>query len=137
MKTILGLLFLCIFTGVNAQIADLHEMPNSSEQPAILRHVVLFKFKKEAPESAVVEIEKAFAGLPAKIAEIKTFEWGTNNSPEGLDKGFTHCFVLTFESEADRDKYLPHPDHKQFGDLLSPWLEDVLVLDYWAQPGVP
>ena len=20
---------------------------------------------------------------------------GTNNSPEGLDKGFTHCFVVT------------------------------------------
>ena len=137
MKAILGLLFLCASTGAHTQIADLHEIPKSAEKSGVLRHVVLFKFKTEAPESAVLEIEKAFAGLPAKIAEIKAFEWGTNNSPEGINKGFTHCFVLTFQSEADRDKYLPHPDHKAFGELLSPWLEDVLVLDFWAHPEAP
>jgi len=39
---------------------------------------------------------------------------------------------LTFNSESDRDIYLPHPDHKAFGKILSPVLEDVLVLDYWT-----
>lgn len=97
-----------------------------------LRHVVIFKFKDTASEADIKSVEEAFLGLPAKIPEIRDFEWGTNNSPEGLDKGFTHCFFLTFDSEEDRAVYLPHPDHKAFGAVLGPHLDDVLVLDYWT-----
>jgi len=98
-----------------------------------LRHVVLFKFKEGTTAEDLKAIEASFASLPAKIPEITDFEWGTNNSPEGLDKGFTHCFFLTFKSEKDRDVYLPHPDHKLFGELVGPHLEDVLVVDYWTK----
>jgi hypothetical protein len=98
-----------------------------------LRHVVLFKFKESSSPGDVKTVEEAFAALPAKIPAIKDFEWGINNSPEGLDKGFTHCFLVTFASEEDRAIYLPHPDHKAFVDVLSPHLEDVLVVDYWAE----
>jgi len=97
-----------------------------------LRHVVLFKYKESASEADIQKIETAFATLPSKIPQIRGFEWGTNNSPEGLDKGFTHCFLLTFDSEEDRAIYLPHPDHKAFGAILTPHLEDVLVVDYWT-----
>ena len=98
-----------------------------------LRHVVLFKFKEGTTQSDIRKVEQAFKALPDKIPQIEGFEWGTNNSPEGLDKGFTHCFFLTFNSEAERAIYLPHPDHKAFGSLLGPYLEDVLVVDYWAE----
>jgi len=98
-----------------------------------LRHVVLFKFKEGTAAEDIQKVEAAFSALPSKIPQIKGYEWGTNNSPEGLDKGFTHCFFLTFESEADRAIYLPHPDHKAFGAVLTPFLEDVLVLDYWVE----
>lgn len=98
-----------------------------------LRHVVLFKFKEGTTEAQMGDVEAAFAALPGKIPEIKGFEWGTNNSPEGLDKGFTHCFFLSFDSEEGRAAYLPHPDHKAFGAVLKPYLEDVLVVDYWME----
>ncbi|EOZ95480.1 hypothetical protein A33Q_2842 [Indibacter alkaliphilus LW1] len=98
-----------------------------------LRHVVLFKFKDEASEADVQKVVDAFMELPEKIDEIKAIEWGINNSPEGLDQGFTHCFFLTFASEEDRDAYLPHPDHKAFGAILGPYLDKVLVVDYWAK----
>lgn len=78
-------------------------------------------------------MEEAFRALPSKIKVIKSLEWGTNNSPEGLDNGFTHVFFLTFASEADRAIYLPHPDHKAFGKVLGPHLDKVMVLDYWAE----
>ncbi|MEM9721107.1 MAG: Dabb family protein [Bacteroidota bacterium] len=97
-----------------------------------LRHVVLFKFKESASPEDIAKVEAAFNELPAKIPEIKGFEWGTNNSPEGLDKGFTHCFFLSFDDEEGRAIYLPHPDHKAFGETLGPYLEDVLVVDYWT-----
>lgn len=114
----------------NAQAsATAAEAPMTKKQ---LRHVVLFKFKETATAADIKQVEEAFTALPTKIPQIKGYEWGTNNSPEGLDKGFTHCFFLTFDSEEDRAIYLPHPDHKAFGAVLGPHLDDVLVVDYWT-----
>ena len=98
-----------------------------------LRHVVLFKFKDDASAADVKKVETAFKKLPSQIKEIKGFEWGINNSPENLNQGFTHSFFLTFKSEADRAVYLPHPAHKAFGALLKPYLDKVLVIDYWTK----
>ena len=102
------------------------------DKDSVLRHVVLFKFKDGTTKKQLEEVETAFVDLKNKIPEIESLEWGLNNSPEGLNKGFTHCFFLTFASEAAREIYLPHPDHKAFGALLGPSLEDVLVIDYWT-----
>ncbi len=97
-----------------------------------LRHAVYFKFKSDAEPQQIAEVEQAFAALPAKIDSIKGFEWGKNLQPGPYDGGFTHCFLLTFDSEAGRAEYLPHPDHQAFGKLLRPILEQVRVLDYWT-----
>jgi hypothetical protein len=98
----------------------------------LLRHVVLLKFKDSSSPTDIKKVEDAFRALPSKIATIKTFEWGTNNSPENLNQGFTHCFFVSFASEKDREVYLPHPEHKAFVSVLSPHLDKVLVIDYWT-----
>lgn len=99
----------------------------------MLRHVVLFNWKPETPSEKVREIEEAFCALPSLIPEIIGFEWGTDVSVQGFSKGFTHCFVVTLASEADRDVYLPHPDHADFIALSRPHVEQLLVLDYHAE----
>lgn len=99
---------------------------------SLLRHVVLFKFKEGTHPKDIQKVTDAFAALPDKISQIYSYEWGMNNSPEHLNKGFTHSFFITFKSEEDRAIYLPHPDHKAFGSILQPYLEDVLVIDYWT-----
>jgi hypothetical protein len=105
-----------------------------AKEPAqLLRHVVLLKFKDGTTAEQVREIVNAFCALPSKVDAIHDFEWGTNISVENLSQGFTHCFLVTFKSEADRAKYLPHPDHKEFGRILGPHLDKVLVVDYWAK----
>ena len=98
-----------------------------------LQHAVFFKFKDDASEEAVQGVVDAFAALPSKIDTIKHFEWGLNNSPEGKADGFSHCFLLTFDSEDGREVYLPHPDHKAFGAVLGPVLDKVRVLDFWGE----
>jgi len=115
---------------LKSKMTDANKIEKKSAQ---LRHVVLFKFKEGTAPADIQKVEAAFVALPSKIPEIKDFEWGLNNSPEGLDKGFTHCFFLTFDSEEGRAVYLPHPAHKAFGKVLGPHLEDVLVLDYWTK----
>lgn len=107
--------------------------PLTIYKDSLLRHVVLFKFKEDTPIEKIKEIENSFHELQSKIPQIFRYEWGLNNSPENLNKDFTHCFLLTFKSEADRALYLPHPDHKAFGGLLTPYLADVLVVDYWVK----
>ncbi|TDS16951.1 stress responsive alpha/beta barrel protein [Maribacter caenipelagi] len=103
------------------------------QSDSLLRHTVFFKFKEGTTAEQIKQVEDAFSALPSKIEQIKAYEWGLNNSPEGLDKGFTHAFFLTFESEEDRAIYLPHPDHKAFGAVLTPFLDDVFVVDYWTK----
>lgn len=98
-----------------------------------LLHVVSFKFKETASKEQIKQVEDAFRDLKKKIKEIKDYKWGTNVSPEKHDKGFTHGFILTFDSDKDRDAYLVHPDHKAFGKMLGPVLGDVFVIDFWTQ----
>lgn len=98
----------------------------------VLRHAVFFSFKESSSEEDIANVVKAFEALPSKIDSITDFKWGTNNSPEGLDDGFTHAFVLTFADEAGRAKYLPHPAHAEFGGVLRPHMNDVFVIDYWG-----
>jgi hypothetical protein len=103
------------------------------QSAAVLRHVVLFKFKPEATNEQIQEIVAGFQALPKKIDGIAAFEWGTDVSPEGLADGFTHCFVVTFKDAKSRDAYLPHQAHKDFVAILLPRLDKVLVVDYFAQ----
>jgi hypothetical protein len=108
---------------------------NAQTQPAknqLLRHVVLFKFKDSSSAADIKKVEDAFRSLASKIPTIKGFEWGKNNSPENLNQGLTHCFLVTFSSEKDRDAYLPHPEHQAFVEVLKPHLDKVTVIDYWA-----
>jgi len=95
-----------------------------------VRHLVLFRFRGDAPEAEIGEIETMFRELPQHIDGISALEWGPNHSAEGLDQGFTHCFLLTFRNAAARDDYLPHPAHLAFVARLKPVLDGVLVVDY-------
>lgn len=99
----------------------------------MLRHIVMFKFKETSSKEDIQKVVDAFRSLKQSIPEVAAFEHGTDNSPEGLANGFTHCFLVTFKSEKDREVYLPHPKHKEFVEILKPHLDKVQVIDYWAQ----
>ena len=115
MKTII-IAFAALFPAL--AMADHHkEAPSAKKEAAALfRHVVCFKFKKEAK--------------PKQIKNIVDLEWGTNVSPEDRAKGFTHCFIVTFKNRAGLDVYLPHPEHQAFVKILKPILDDVFVFDF-------
>src|SRR5512137_1539876 len=98
-----------------------------------LQHVVSFKFKTTATAQDITKVEEAFRALRQSVPQIAAFEWGTNVSKEKKDKGFTHCYILTFKSQEDLDAYIVHPEHKAFGKLVGPLLDDVFVIDFWAK----
>lgn len=98
----------------------------------IVRHIVAWRFAEGTTEEQIGQFTQAFRGLKATIPGIVAFEHGVNNSPEGLARGLTHVFLLTFESIAARDTYLPHPEHKRFGEFIRELgiVAEVLVVDY-------
>jgi len=96
----------------------------------VYRHVVMFQFKEGISKTQVAEVEDAFMALQGKIDTIVDIEFGTNVSPEGLNDGLTHCFLVTFKNKAGLEVYLPHAAHKKFVDLIKPRLEKVMVIDY-------
>ena len=99
----------------------------------LLRHVVLFKFNKDASENQIQKVVSEFGKLKDRIDVIVDYEHGTDVSVESLADGFTHCFFVTFSNAKDRDTYLPHPEHEKFVKLVKPLLDKVLVVDYWVQ----
>ncbi|MGX1927839.1 Dabb family protein [Flagellimonas sp. 2504JD4-2] len=106
-----------------------------AKKEKLLRHVVIFKFNDDTSEEQVEKLNQSFIELPTHISEIQDFEWGLNNSPEDFHQNFTHCYMLTFKSEEDRDSiYAPHPKHQAFVASLGPYLEKVFVVDYWTNP---
>ena len=102
-----------------------------------LRHVVLFGFGKAQSPAKIAEVIRRFAELKALVPGIDDFEWGENSSPEGLDHGHSHVFLLTFASARARDAYLVHPDHTAFSHWVGPFVSSVTVLDYWVESTAP
>jgi hypothetical protein len=102
-----------------------------------LRHVVLFGFGKAQSSAAIAEVIRRFAELKALVPSIDDFEWGENSSPEGLDHGHSHVFLLTFANARARDAYLVHPDHAAFSNWVQPFVSAVTVLDYWVESKIP
>jgi hypothetical protein len=127
-KSIAFILFISMALG-SCISKTAQEMENSET----LRHLVFFKFKDSASLEEIKIVNDAFIALPKSIPEIKGFEWGLNNSPENLNQELTHCYMVTFSSEADREIYLPHPNHIAFLEKLKPILDKVVVLDYFVQ----
>lgn len=96
----------------------------------MLRHLVLLKFKPGAGAAAIDAVVRAFHALQQQIDGVQAIESGTDASPEGLARGYTHAVMVTFSDAAARDAYLPHPAHQAFVAALQPLLDEVLVIDY-------
>ena len=132
MKRFLPIIAVAITAAIFMLNNDTAQAQSAAAAP--YRHVVIFKFKNDAPKDKVDGIVKAFGELKTKLPAIQSFEWGTNVSPEGHDQGFTHCFTLTFKDKESLEKhYLHEPAHKEFGAMLGPVLDKVMVFDYVAQ----
>ncbi|MEL7530298.1 MAG: Dabb family protein [Bacteroidota bacterium] len=117
------------------EVVSTASMEQTAQKERLLRHVVIFKFKDSSSDEDVNKLNESFNALAEAIPVIKDFEWGINDSPENFHQDFTHCYLLTFASEADRDSvYTPHPQHQAFVASLQPHLEKVFVVDYWTNP---
>ena len=97
----------------------------------MVKHIVLFKLKDEAPEAQKLEamnrFKAAIEALPARIPVIRKIEVGLNINP-----GETWSIGLysEFDSLEDVKTYAVHPDHVTAGKLLAEVKESRACVDY-------
>lgn len=94
------------------------------------RHFGMFQFKEGVNTT---DIEKCFAAMQAMVGKIPgllKMEYGPYDSSEGFNDGYTHGFIITFDSPESREAYLPHPIHETVKELVLPKLERVVVFDF-------
>jgi len=126
MKMIILMVVMLAALAVTGMAAD----AGKKKKAGAVKHVVAFKFKDSATKEEIANVEREFKALKKKIDVIRSLDWGHNISPENLNKGFTHGWVLTFDSEEDRNTYLHHPEHEKFATLAKSMIADVFVLDF-------
>lgn len=100
----------------------------------MIHHLVLLRLRRDATKAQIDDVFAQLAGLQKKIPGILSFSGGPYASPEGLNKGFTHGFAMTFTDAAARDAYLPHPEHevvkKAVFALLDGGMDGVVAFDF-------
>jgi len=103
----------------------------------MIRHIVLTKFKPETAEDTIAEIYAGLSALTAKLAGARNFVGGRSASPEQIERGYMHAFVIDFDSWADLKIYAEHPEHRELGSRIvanaAGGIEGVLVLDLDVQ----
>jgi hypothetical protein len=97
---------------------------------AKVKHIALIKFKESTTPEQIDQVFEQIMDLTETIPGIEDYVAGPNNSPEGLNQGYTHGFVMTFQDAAARDAYLPHPEHERVKKEVLPYVESVAVLDF-------
>jgi hypothetical protein len=99
-------------------------------------HLVLLKVRADVPAARVAEVFAEIGALREEIAGIVDYAWGPYSSPEGLNRGFTHGFSMTFTDAAHRDLYLPHPAHEvvkaHVVAILAGGVDGALAFDFEA-----
>ena len=97
-----------------------------------IKHIVLFKFKATTTETQIEDAFQNLTGLKDLITGLAEFIGGPYSSPEGLNQGYTHGFLMTFDSREARDAYLPHPEHERVKSQIAPLVESVVAFDFEA-----
>ena len=100
----------------------------------MLNHIVLLKCRADVSESQRQLVFSALQNLVDLIPGLLSCSSGANNSPEQINRGFTHAFHMQFIDSQARDNYIPHPEHElvktMIGDILAHDEAPVLVIDY-------
>lgn len=99
----------------------------------MIRHIVLTKFKPDTSEGVIAEIYAGLSALTQALAGARNFTGGRSESPEQIERGYMHGFVIDFDSWADLKTYADHPEHQELGSQLVEnaigGVEGILVLD--------
>ncbi|MBP2548570.1 hypothetical protein J2858_001463 [Neorhizobium galegae] len=99
----------------------------------MIRHIVLIRFRTEVTEAQFAALFAELEEIRTKISGVLAITSGRSESPEKIERGYLHGFVVDFDGWEALEAYQTHPDHKALGAKLvahaQGGLDGILVFD--------
>ncbi len=99
----------------------------------MIRHIVLTRFRPETSEDRIAALYSQLSALVDKLPGARGFTGGRSESPEQMEQGYRHGFVIDFDSWDALRHYADHPEHKALSSQLvehaSGGRDGILVVD--------
>lgn len=94
----------------------------------MIKHVVFLKFKADATEAMIQEIEAGLGALPGLIPDIRYYDFGRDvvRSPRSYDFGL----VSLFDDLDALKRYSGHPDHQAVLEKILAATENIVAVDF-------
>lgn len=99
----------------------------------MIRHILFITFTDNILPEQIYVVRRAFLQMPLHVEGVTGVEWGMNDSPENKNAGFTHCMLMTFYDAESRQRYLSHPAHDKLKKIFTPFIRDIVVLDFTVE----
>jgi hypothetical protein len=97
---------------------------------AKVKHIGLLKFKEGTSSDQIDGIFNDLLDLSEALPGIEDYVAGPNCSGQGLERGYTHGFIMTFADQAALNAAVTHPEQQRVNGVIEPQLDSMLVFDF-------
>ena len=101
----------------------------------MLHHIVLMKFKPNASEDEIHNLEQMLDALPNTILEIQTYEFGRDVVRS--ERSYDFALVSGFANLEAMQRYQSHPEHQKVISHLREICEDIRAVDFTSEYAAP
>lgn len=99
----------------------------------MIRHIVLTRFKPDVSEQTIENIYAELAAVSETLEGAGGFTGGRSKSPEQIERGYMHGFVIDFDNWEALKRYADNQAHqalgKQIADNAAGGVDGILVVD--------
>jgi hypothetical protein len=84
----------------------------------MIRHIVLLRFQPDVTEAAIADLFAELHQIHDKVPGLLAITSGKSESPEQMERGYMHGFIVDFDDWAALQAYQDHPEHQTLGGKL-------------------
>ena len=99
----------------------------------MIRHIVLIRFQSDVTEDRITTLFTQLHEIKHAVPGVLSITAGKSESPEQIERGYLHGFVVDFADWGVLQAYQDHPDHKRLGAGLvaaaQGGIDGILVFD--------
>lgn len=85
----------------------------------MIRHIVLLRFQPEVTEATIAALFAELHRIYGKVPGLLAITAGKSESPEQMERGYMHGFIVDFSDWAALQAYQDHPEHQLLGAKLT------------------
>lgn len=85
----------------------------------MIRHIVLLRFQPDVSEVKIADLFAELHRINGKVPGLLAITSGKSESPEQMERGYMHGFIVDFTDWAALHAYQDHPEHQLLGAKLT------------------